>query len=152
MLEGVASQAEPKDIRWRSSWPSRADLTPASFASGTRVIRKSKGRWGHIPGPVSLVQPEADVAELVVDADAPLAYVTQTTLGVDDRRAIIKALERRFNDVIGPETKDICYATQNRQSAVRQLNELADVLFFVGAKNGSNANRRREIGADLVDA
>ncbi|MGP0059991.1 MAG: hypothetical protein ACLPID_11975 [Beijerinckiaceae bacterium] len=119
MLEGVASQAEPKDIRRRSSWPVRADLTPASFASGTRVIGKSKPPWGRIPGPVCLVQPETDAAELVLDADAPLAYVTRTSLSVDDRRAVINALERRFNDVIGPETKDICYASQNRQSAVR---------------------------------
>jgi 4-hydroxy-3-methylbut-2-enyl diphosphate reductase len=74
--------------------------------------------------------------------------VTQTTLSVDDTRGIIAALQRRFSDIIGPETRDICYATQNRQSAVRELSALADVILVVGAKNSSNSNRLREIGAE----
>jgi 4-hydroxy-3-methylbut-2-enyl diphosphate reductase len=77
-----------------------------------------------------------------------VAYVTQTTLSVDDTRGIIAAIERRFSDVIGPDTRDICYATQNRQSAVRDLCKLVDVLLVVGASNSSNSNRLREIGAD----
>jgi 4-hydroxy-3-methylbut-2-en-1-yl diphosphate reductase len=107
-----------------------------------------EGTMGRIPGPVHLVQSEADVAALSLATDTPLAYVTQTTLSVDDTKAIIQALKRRFTDIIGPETKDICYATQNRQSAVRQLSKLVDVILVVGAKNSSNSNRLREIGAE----
>jgi 4-hydroxy-3-methylbut-2-enyl diphosphate reductase len=69
-------------------------------------------------------------------------------LSVDDTRSIITALKRRFSNIVGPETKDICYATQNRQSAVRDLSKLVDVLLVVGAKNSSNSNRLREIGAE----
>ena len=107
-----------------------------------------EGTLGRIAGPVHLVQSEAEVALLDLPLDAPLAYVTQTTLSVDDTRAIIAALKRRFRDIIGPETRDICYATQNRQSAVRDLAKLVDVLLVVGATNSSNSNRLREIGAE----
>jgi 4-hydroxy-3-methylbut-2-en-1-yl diphosphate reductase len=108
-----------------------------------------EGTMGQITGPVLLVQSEADVEALDVPLDAPVAYVTQTTLSVDDTRAIIQALRRRFKNIIGPETRDICYATQNRQSAVRELSEHVDVLLVVGAKNSSNSNRLREIGAEI---
>ena len=81
-------------------------------------------------------------------ADTPVAYVTQTTLSVDDTRGIIAALDRRFSDVVGPDTRDICYATQNRQTAVRELCKLVDVMLVVGASNSSNSNRLREIGAE----
>jgi 4-hydroxy-3-methylbut-2-enyl diphosphate reductase len=77
-----------------------------------------------------------------------VAYVTQTTLSVDDTRAIIAALERRFTDIMGPDIRDICYATQNRQTAIRELSKHVDVILVVGAKNSSNSNRLREIGAD----
>jgi 4-hydroxy-3-methylbut-2-enyl diphosphate reductase len=107
-----------------------------------------EGTMGRIPGPVYLVQSEADVDALRLASDTPLAYVTQTTLSVDDTRTVIAALKRRFADIIGPETKDICYATQNRQSAVRDLSKLVDVILVVGAKNSSNSNRLREIGAE----
>jgi 4-hydroxy-3-methylbut-2-enyl diphosphate reductase len=103
---------------------------------------------GQIPGPVLLVQTEQDVDTLDLAADTPVAYVTQTTLSVDDTRAIIAALKRRFTDIVGPDINDICYATQNRQSAVRELAKLADVILVVGAKNSSNSNRLREIGAE----
>ena len=82
-------------------------------------------------------------------ADTPVAYVTQTTLSVDDTRGIIAALQRRFTDIVGPDTRDICYATQNRQTAVRELSKLVDVILVVGAKNSSNSNRLREIGAEV---
>ena len=78
-----------------------------------------------------------------------LAYVTQTTLSVDDTRDVIDALKQRFPKIVGPDVKDICYATQNRQSAVRKLAEEVDVLLVVGAQNSSNSNRLREIGAEL---
>jgi 4-hydroxy-3-methylbut-2-en-1-yl diphosphate reductase len=107
-----------------------------------------EGTQGQIPAPVHLVQTVADVEALDIPADAPVAYVTQTTLSVDDTRAIIAALERRFPNILGPDTKDICYATQNRQAAVRELSKQVDVILVVGAKNSSNSNRLREIGAE----
>src|SRR5437899_1841638 len=107
-----------------------------------------EGTMGQISAPVFLVQTENDVEALDIPVDAPAAYVTQTTLSVDDTRGIIAALERRFTDIVGPETRDICYATQNRQTAVRELSKLVDVILVVGAKNSSNSNRLREIGAE----
>ena len=107
-----------------------------------------EGTMGRISGPVLLVQTERDVEALDLAADTPVAYVTQTTLSVDDTRAIIAALERRFTDIVGPDINDICYATQNRQSAVRELVKIADVILVVGAKNSSNSNRLREIGEE----
>ncbi|MFX1674416.1 4-hydroxy-3-methylbut-2-enyl diphosphate reductase [Paraburkholderia sp. A2WS-5] len=107
-----------------------------------------EGTIGQIPGTVLLVQSEADVAKLDLPLDAPLAYVTQTTLSVDDTRGIIDALITRFSDIVGPDTRDICYATQNRQAAVRELSIQVDVLLVVGATNSSNSNRLREIGSE----
>jgi 4-hydroxy-3-methylbut-2-enyl diphosphate reductase len=107
-----------------------------------------EGTMGQIPGQVRLVQTEADVALLDLPVDTPVAYVTQTTLSVDDTRTVIAALERRFTDIVGPDINDICYATQNRQSAVRELAKLADVILVVGATNSSNSNRLREIGIE----
>jgi 4-hydroxy-3-methylbut-2-enyl diphosphate reductase len=107
-----------------------------------------EGTMGQIPSPVILVQNEAEVAALDLRNDTPVAYVTQTTLSVDDTQGIIAALQRRFTDIVGPETRDICYATQNRQSAVRELAAQVDVILVVGAKNSSNSNRLREIGEE----
>jgi len=107
-----------------------------------------EGTVGQVPGPVLLVQTEEDVETLTLPEDTPIAYVTQTTLSVDDTRGIIAALFRRFKDVVGPGTQDICYATQNRQTALLELTELVDVIFVVGAKNSSNSNRLCEIGVD----
>ena len=108
-----------------------------------------EGTMGRISGPVHLVQNEADVDALALSNDTPVAYVTQTTLSVDDTRAVIAAIKTRFTDVVGPDTKDICYATQNRQAAVRELASRADVVLVVGAANSSNSNRLREIGTEL---
>ena len=108
-----------------------------------------EGTMGQIPGTVVLVQTVADVDKLELPTDAPVAYVTQTTLSVDDTRDIIAALTKRFTDIQGPDTRDICYATQNRQSAVRDLCKHADLLLVVGATNSSNSNRLREIGAEV---
>ena len=107
-----------------------------------------EGTMGQIADPVYLVQTERDVELLDLPNDAPVAYVTQTTLSIDDTRGIIAALQRRFTDIVGPDTRDICYATQNRQTAVRELSKLVDVILVVGAKNSSNSNRLREIGAE----
>ena len=107
-----------------------------------------QGTLGRISGPVYLVENRDDVEQLDLPDDTPIAYVTQTTLSVDDTRATIEAIKSRFSDVIGPETRDICYATQNRQTAVRQLCGHVEVLLVVGAANSSNSNRLREIGAE----
>jgi 4-hydroxy-3-methylbut-2-enyl diphosphate reductase len=103
---------------------------------------------GQVGAPVELVQSEKDVDKLDIPANTPVAYVTQTTLSIDDTRGIINALKRRFTDIVGPETSDICYATQNRQTAVRELCKVADVILVVGAQNSSNSNRLREIGLE----
>src|ERR1700737_3515523 len=107
-----------------------------------------EGTMGQVPGPVLLVQNVDDVAALTLPADTPVAYITQTTLSVDDTKDIIAALQQRFTDIEGPDIKDICYATQNRQTAVRELSKLVDVILVVGATNSSNSNRLREIGAE----
>ena len=107
-----------------------------------------EGTLGQIPGEVHLVATAEAVDRLPIPPDQPVAYVTQTTLSVDDTRATIEALRRRFSDILGPDTRDICYATQNRQSAVRELAGQVDVLLVVGAANSSNSNRLREIGTE----
>ncbi|MGI4815286.1 MAG: 4-hydroxy-3-methylbut-2-enyl diphosphate reductase [Janthinobacterium lividum] len=104
------------------------------------------GTMGQIDGVVHLVQNEAEVGLLDLPTDTPLSYVTQTTLSVDETRGIIAALQRRFSNLLGPDIKDICYATQNRQTAVRELCKVSDVVLVVGATNSSNSNRLREIG------
>jgi 4-hydroxy-3-methylbut-2-enyl diphosphate reductase len=107
------------------------------------------GTIGQIDAPVHLVSTVNDVAGLPLTPDTPIAYITQTTLSVDDTRDVIAALNARFADVVGPDVADICYATQNRQTAVRDLAERSDLLIVVGARNSSNSTRLREIGADL---
>ncbi len=108
-----------------------------------------EGILGQVAGQVSLVRTIADVAALTLPVDAPVAYITQTTLSVDDTRNIILALQQRFTDIQGPDIRDICYATQNHQSAVRNLGKLVDVILVVGAANSSNSNRLREIGSEM---
>ncbi len=108
-----------------------------------------EGTIGRIAGQVHLVSTVDDALQLAPINPKKLAFVTQTTLSVDDTRDIIDALRNRFPDIIGPDTKDICYATQNRQTAVRALANKVDLLLVVGAKNSSNSNRLREIGAGL---
>ena len=105
-----------------------------------------EGTIGQIDTPTYLVSTEDDVAALDLPIDMPLAYVTQTTLSVDDTKAVIASLKERFSDITGPDTSDICYATQHRQTAVRDMCKLADIILVVGAKNSSNSNRLCEIG------
>ena len=107
-----------------------------------------EGTVGQIDAQVHLVGTVDEVATLDLPDDTPLSYVTQTTLSVDDTRAVIDALKARFVDIIGPETEDICYATQNRQTAVRDLCRQADLLLVVGSANSSNSNRLCEIGIE----
>jgi 4-hydroxy-3-methylbut-2-enyl diphosphate reductase len=107
-----------------------------------------EGTMGRIPGKVHLVEDPADVQKLVIAEKAKVAYVTQTTLSVDDTREVIEALKQRFPRIIGPDVKDICYATQNRQAAARELAKQVDLLLVVGARNSSNSNRLREIGQE----
>lgn len=105
-----------------------------------------EGTRGRVPGGVQVVSSAEDVSNLVVEDPEKLAYVTQTTLSVDDTRDIIDGLRRRFPNIQGPDLKDICYATQNRQRSVRELSDEVDLLLVVGAKNSSNSNRLKEIG------
>ena len=135
---------------------SKVHLQGRQYAAGGRTVilighaghPEVEGTMGRIDGPVLLVQDEAGADALDLPAATPLAYVTQTTLSVDDTRGIIAALERRFSDIVGPDVRDICYATQNRQHAVRELCRQIDVLLVVGAANSSNSNRLREIGTE----
>jgi len=108
-----------------------------------------EGTQGRIPGGVLLVNRAEDVCNLEVKDSNMLAYVTQTTLSVDETRDVIAALKQRFPKIIGPDVKDICYATQNRQHAVRSMAKHVDMLLVVGATNSSNSNRLREIGSEL---
>jgi 4-hydroxy-3-methylbut-2-enyl diphosphate reductase len=107
-----------------------------------------EGTIGQIDAPVYLISTAAEVEALDLPKNAPLAYVTQTTLSVDDTKAVIEALKNRFTNIVGPDTSDICYATQHRQSAVRQMAKVADVILVVGANNSSNSSRLREIGIE----
>ena len=108
-----------------------------------------EGTIGQIDAPVHLVATEADVEALDLPLDTPVAYITQTTLSVDDTRGVIGALKARFTDLTGPDVNDICYATQNRQTSVRDLAKVADMILVVGAKNSSNSNRLVEIGEEM---
>ena len=97
-------------------------------------------------GRIILVETVDEVGSIEVKNPAGLAFVSQTTLSVDDTREIIEALKVRFPEIAAPRTDDICYATQNRQDAVKELCDQADILFVVGATNSSNSNRLRELG------
>ena len=103
---------------------------------------------GQVPDEVYLVSNLADIATLTPANPAKLSYVTQTTLSVDDTREIIAALKVRFPEIRGPDVKDICYATQNRQTAVRRLANRSDVILVIGADYSSNSNRLREISEE----
>ncbi|MET3760303.1 4-hydroxy-3-methylbut-2-enyl diphosphate reductase [Sphingomonas sp. UYEF23] len=106
------------------------------------------GTRGQVDAPVHLVSTEADVAALDLPTDTPMAYITQTTLSVDDTKNVIASLGERFTNLIGPDVSEICYATQNRQSAVRDLCKVADLILVVGSENSSNSSRLRDLGAD----
>ncbi len=117
-----------------------------------------EGTMGEAPENIVLVQTEDDVDELQIADPERIAYISQTTLSVDETRAIINRLRRRFPAIVGPRTDDICYATTNRQAAVKQLAEQCDLVLVIGSRNSSNSNRlvevAREHGADshLIDS
>jgi 4-hydroxy-3-methylbut-2-enyl diphosphate reductase len=108
-----------------------------------------EGTIGQVEAPIHLVASAEDVARLDLPESTPLAYLTQTTLSVDDTRGIIAALHARFPDLEGPEVSGICYATQHRQAAVRELCAQVDLLLVVGSRNSSNSTRLREIGEEM---
>ena len=108
-----------------------------------------EGTSGRVKNGVLLVSNIKDVEKLDVTNIEKLAYVTQTTLSVDDTRAIIEALKNRFPSIKGPELRDICYATQNRQEAVRKLAPQVDLFLVVGAANSSNSNRLRDLAEEM---
>ena len=116
------------------------------------------GTIGEAPGSIRLVQDEAEALRLDLPADAKVAYLTQTTLSVDDAEVIIRALRRRFPHIVGPSRDDICYATQNRQEAVKELVPQADVVLVLGSQNSSNSQRLAELArscgktAHLIDS
>ena len=107
-----------------------------------------EGTMGRISGDVYLVSNTDDVFKLKVKNPKKLSYISQTTLSVDDTKVVIQALKDRFPSIKGPDVKDICYATQNRQSAVRDLVDHVNLILVVGAKNSSNSNRLRDLGEE----
>jgi 4-hydroxy-3-methylbut-2-en-1-yl diphosphate reductase len=133
--------------------------------AGHPEVEGTMGQWLAEAGTgrIYLVEDIDDVARLQVGQPANLAYTTQTTLSVDDTRGIIQALRERYPEMLGPRNDDICYATQNRQDAVRELSGQCDLLLVVGSPNSSNSNRLRELaeregveaylidGADEID-
>lgn len=106
------------------------------------------GTLGEAPEAIVLVEDEAGVDRLEFPPGTKLAYLTQTTLSVDDANRIIARLRARFPEIVSPPKEDICYATQNRQEAVRELSGLADVIIVLGSQNSSNSQRLRELGAE----
>lgn len=106
------------------------------------------GTMGEAPQAIVLVETTTDVDQLNIPDDAKLAYLTQTTLSVDDANRIINRLRKRFPQIEGPPKEDICYATQNRQEAVRSLSVHADLVLVLGSQNSSNSQRLRELAAE----
>lgn len=117
--------------------------------SGHPEVEGTMGQYSSATGGIYLVESVADVAKLAVKHPENLHYMSQTTLSVDDTADIIDALRERFPEIQGPRKDDICYATQNRQDAVRELANEVDVMLVVGAKNSSNSNRLRELAEKI---
>jgi 4-hydroxy-3-methylbut-2-enyl diphosphate reductase len=108
-----------------------------------------EGTSGRVKNEVILVQSVEDVEKIQVSDPSKLSYVTQTTLSVDDTRSIILALKKKFPSIEGPDLRDICYATQNRQDAVRKLSQEVDLILVIGSANSSNSNRLRDLGEEM---
>ncbi|GKV91228.1 4-hydroxy-3-methylbut-2-enyl diphosphate reductase [Pectobacterium carotovorum] len=126
--------------------------------AGHPEVEGTMGQYSNAEGGMYLVESPEDVWQLQVKDESNLCFMTQTTLSVDDTYAVIDALRERFPQIVGPRKDDICYATTNRQEAVRHLSDKADVVFVVGSKNSSNSNRLAELAqragkaAYLIDA
>ncbi|AOR62502.1 4-hydroxy-3-methylbut-2-enyl diphosphate reductase [Pectobacterium wasabiae] len=126
--------------------------------AGHPEVEGTMGQYSNADGGMYLVESPEDVWQLQVKDESNLCFMTQTTLSVDDTYAVIDALRERFPQIVGPRKDDICYATTNRQEAVRHLSDKADVVFVVGSKNSSNSNRLAELAqragkaAYLIDA
>jgi len=110
---------------------------------------EAEGTMGQSSDGMYLVETEEDVARLEVKSPESLAYVTQTTLSMDDAARVVAALKKRFPSIVGPKKDDICYATQNRQDAVKVMAPMCDVVIVVGSPNSSNSNRLREVARNL---
>jgi 4-hydroxy-3-methylbut-2-en-1-yl diphosphate reductase len=116
---------------------------------GHRGHPETEGTMGQTTRGMHLVETVGDVAQLKVAAPDKLAYVTQTTLSIDDAKAIVAALKERFPEIRGPKKDDICYATQNRQDAVKFMAPQCEVVIVVGSPNSSNSNRLREVAQNM---
>ncbi len=107
-----------------------------------------EGTMGEAPDHIVLVENEADVDALEVDDPEKIAYISQTTLSVDETRSVIQRLRERFPAIVGPRTDDICYATTNRQAAVKELAQVCDLVLVIGSRNSSNSNRLVEVARE----
>jgi 4-hydroxy-3-methylbut-2-en-1-yl diphosphate reductase len=131
----------------------KVHLEAKRFARGGRRIvlvgheghEEIEGTAGEAPAETVVIENVDQIDDLGLDADAPVSYLTQTTLSVDDTLDVVEALRERFTDIAGPRSDDICYATQNRQVAVKAIAPEADVVLIVGAVNSSNSNRLVEV-------
>src|SRR5436853_478502 len=126
---------------------------PRGFCAGVNMAvealetaLRAFGTMGEVQHSIVLVENEDDVAKLELPSDARVAYLTQTTLSVDETTGIIAALKRKYPQVVGPARSDICYATQNRQEAVRDLSAAVRVVLVLGSQNSSNSNRLTDLG------
>jgi 4-hydroxy-3-methylbut-2-en-1-yl diphosphate reductase len=159
--QAVRAQAQTRDLRvFDATCPlvTKVHIEVARYAktgydvvlighAGHPEVEGTLGQWNaaDASGEIHLVETPDDIAKLVPSNPAQIAYVTQTTLSVDDTKAVIDALRARFPEVVGPRHDDICYATQNRQDAVRKLGQECDLVLVVGSPNSSNSNRLREL-------
>jgi 4-hydroxy-3-methylbut-2-enyl diphosphate reductase len=131
----------------------KVHLEAKRFArAGRRIVlvgheghEEIEGTAGEAPAGTAVIESVDQIDELGIGPDEPVAYLTQTTLSVDDTREVVEALRRRFGDIAGPHRDDICYATQNRQVAVKVIAPASDVVLIVGAVNSSNSNRMVEV-------
>ncbi len=108
-----------------------------------------EGTLGQVPDDIHLISSSEEIENLPIDEDQPVAYLTQTTLSVDYTQDVVEGLEEKFDDIVGPSKEDICYATQNRQDAVRAMAEEVGFILVIGAPNSSNSNRLVEVSRDL---